>query len=129
MPESSTKTCAGLATPLSVIGTAAELDAGLAQALSDYVAPHVSLQQQVQASAAVLEAAKAELAAKVTKATQKPATAAASKAKPTSVAPPKPAAGAASDDDDDAAGDSDAADDAGQGSTASPAKSDPVSLF
>jgi PRTRC genetic system protein E len=126
MPEG-TKTCAGLATPLSVIGTAAELDAGLAQALSEYVAPHVSLQQQVQASAAVLAAAKTELAAKVTKATQKPA--AASKAKPTSVAPTTPAAGAACEDDDADAGEPDAADDAGQGSTASPAKSDPVSLF
>lgn len=125
MPEGA-KTCAGLATPLSVIGTAAELDAGFAQALSEYVAPHVSLQQQVQASAAVLAAVKTELAAKVSKATQKPAAAAASKSKPASVAPPTPAAGAACEDDDE---DSDASDDSGQGGTASPAKADAVSLF
>jgi len=125
MPEG-TNACAGLATPLSVIATAAELDAGFAQALSEYVAPHVSLQQQVQASAAVLAAAKTELAAKVSKATQKPAAAAASKSKPASVAPPTPAAGAACEDDDE---DSDASDDSGQGGTASPAKADAVSLF
>jgi PRTRC genetic system protein E len=125
MPEG-TKTCTGLATPLSVIATAAELDAGFAQALSEYVAPHVSLQQQVQASAAVLAAAKTELAAKVSKATQKPAAAAASKSKPASVAPPTPAAGAACEDDDE---DSDASDDSGHGATASPTKADAVSLF
>ena len=126
MPEATTKTCAGLATPLSVIATAAELDAGFAQALSEYVAPHVSLQQQVQASAAVLAAAKTELAAKVSKATQKSAAAAASKSKPASVAPPTPAAGAACEDDDE---DSDASDDSGHGATASPTKADAVSLF
>jgi PRTRC genetic system protein E len=123
MPEGSAA-CEALSTGLSLQGTAAELDAGVADALTAYVKPHMSLHEQALASVAVLAAAKTELSSKVAKAANKSATAPAAKAtalkRPSSVAE-VPSGSQAEDDDLN--------DDEGESTKPSTASTDTVSLF
>lgn len=58
---------AALKTPLSLTGTPAELDEGFAQALATYVTARKSLADQVAQTAAILDAAKKQQAAKAVK--------------------------------------------------------------
>lgn len=58
MPSSKGTKDAALATPLSLTGTAEELDAEFATLLSSYVGARKSLIEQVEATTTVLEAAK-----------------------------------------------------------------------
>ena len=62
---------AGLSLPLVMSGRPEEFDAGFAQALSAYATSRRSLAEQVEATAAVLEAAKATQTQKATKALSK----------------------------------------------------------
>lgn len=62
---------AGLSLPLAMSGRPEEFDSGFAQALSDYATSRRSLAEQVEATAAVLEAAKATQTQKATKALSK----------------------------------------------------------
>lgn len=64
-----------LAQPLALTATAAELDAQFAECVSQYVTARKSLTEQMEATAAVLAAAKQESAGKAVKAITKSATA------------------------------------------------------
>lgn len=64
---------AALKTPLSLTGTPAELDEGFAQALATYVTARKSLADQVAQTAAILDAAKKQEAAKAVKSAPKAA--------------------------------------------------------
>lgn len=64
-----------LAQPLALTATAAELDAQFAECVSSYVTARKSLAEQMEATAAVLVAAKQESAGKAVKAITKSATA------------------------------------------------------
>ena len=64
-----------LAQPLALTATAAELDAQFAECVSSYVTARKSLTEQMEATAAVLAAAKQESATKAAKAITKSATA------------------------------------------------------
>ena len=64
-----------LAQPLALTATAAELDAQFAECVSSYVTARKSLTEQMEATAAVLAAAKQESAGKAVKAITKSATA------------------------------------------------------
>lgn len=76
-PKATGDLAAVLATPLQISGTPDELDTGLGDALSKYTVSHQSLSEQVDATLAVIEAAK--------KATTEKAAAAVTKAKTSSV--------------------------------------------
>lgn len=64
-----------LAQPLALTGTASELDAEFVESASTYVGARKSLAEQMEATAAVLAAAKQESATKAAKAITKSATA------------------------------------------------------
>lgn len=70
-----------LAQPLALTATAAELDAQFAECVSSYVTARKSLAEQMEATAAVLVAAKQESAGKAVKAITKSATASTVKGK------------------------------------------------
>lgn len=71
-----------LAQPLVLTATAAELDAQFAECISTYVTSRKSLTEQMEATAAVLAAAKQESAKTAVKAISKSATASTVKDKP-----------------------------------------------
>lgn len=62
-----------LNTPLCLTGTAEELDEGFVEALKSFTAARGSLTEQVEATNAILEAAKKEAVTKATNAGKKPA--------------------------------------------------------
>lgn len=82
-----------LAQPLALTATPEELDAQFADVVATYAGARKSLAEQVEATAAVLEAAQKESASKATKALTKSAAASTVKEKPVA---------ASEDDDDDA---------------------------
>lgn len=63
-----------LGAPLAIFGTPTELDEGFADALRSYTTTRQSLVEQVEATNAILEAAKANQSTKATKALAKAAT-------------------------------------------------------
>ena len=67
------KVSGALDTPLSLTGTAAELDEGFAGILASYTAKRQDLSDQLAATEAILEAAKKEAADKAKKSIAKPA--------------------------------------------------------
>lgn len=67
------KTGSTLDTPLSLTGTAAELDEGFAEVLSGYTGKRQNLSDQLAATEAILEAAQQEAADKAKKSLAKPA--------------------------------------------------------
>ena len=67
IPKVTDAKAAALKTPLSLTGTPAELDEGFAQALATYVTARKSLADQVAQTAAILDAAKKQQAAKAVK--------------------------------------------------------------
>lgn len=73
-----------LAQPLALTGTAVELDTQFAECVSSYVSSRKSLTEQLEATAAVLAAAKQESASKAVKAITKSAEASTVKDKATS---------------------------------------------
>jgi PRTRC genetic system protein E len=87
-----------LSTPLSMVATPDELDAGMADELGRWVGARLSLREQIDAANLILEAARKEAAATASKAAQRPA---AGKAKPAAPAKAAAAAGADGDDGDD----------------------------
>jgi len=95
-----------LSTSLSMDGTAEELDQGMVDEIERYVGGHVSLREQVDAAALIMEAARKEVATASSKATQRPAP-----AKPKAALVGKAAGGTAAsdyadpDDTDEDAGD------------------------
>ena len=103
----------GLGTGLSLTGTPTEMDAELPGVLSGYTAQRVSLKEQYQASATVMEAAAAAAAAEAATAASKPKAKAADKLTPTKV---RPVIGANSSTANDAG------DDLGKSGTAACAK-------
>ena len=62
-----------LSTGLAMDGTAEELDQGMVDEIERYVGTHVSLREQVEAAAIIMEAARKEVANASSKATQRPA--------------------------------------------------------
>lgn len=110
-----------LSTSLSMDGTAEELDHGMVEEIERYVGTHVSLREQVDAAAIIMEAARKEVATASSKATQRPAPAKPKAAVAGKVAEAAAASGAgASDDADPDDTDDDAADEQG-GTPAAPA--------
>ena len=75
---------ASLNTPLVLTGTAEELDAEFVNLLASYTSKRVSLAEQLEATEAILEAAKKDSAAKATKAVAKGAAKPDAKAKSSS---------------------------------------------
>jgi PRTRC genetic system protein E len=67
MPQGSAKDAAMLQ-PLALTASAAELDAGFADALASYTGAHASLAEQVAATTAILESAQKTQVTKATKA-------------------------------------------------------------
>ena len=65
-PKATGEDAAALSTPLSLTATAAELDEGFVQILSEYVGTHQSLSEQMENTKAILEAAKTESQKKAT---------------------------------------------------------------
>ncbi|SAK57678.1 hypothetical protein AWB76_02494 [Caballeronia temeraria] len=94
MPQGTAKDAAMLQ-PLALTATAAELDAGFADALAAYTGAHASLAEQVAATTAILEAAKTTQVAKATK------TLAKGSSKPASPASGRSSEGDGDGDDDD----------------------------
>ena len=93
MPQGTAKDAAMLQ-PLALTASAAELDAGFADALAAYAGAHASLAEQVAATTAILEAAKTTQVSKATK------TLAKGSSKPALPAPSKSSAESDGDDDD-----------------------------
>jgi PRTRC genetic system protein E len=115
-----------LSKPLTLTATPEEFDAGFVNALQSFQAKRVSLAEQVEATAEVLAAAKAEQSARAAKA-KKPATAPAK----TTTKPSATGSGGEADpdpeDEDDAGGDSTGSD---QSASVAPVSTDPApSLF
>lgn len=102
-PKAAGDVASALATPLQITGTPDELDAGLGNALTQYVGAHKSLAEQVEATMAVMDAAKKaaseKAAAAVTKAKASPVKVATSKTLP------PPVAGEDNGDEEDERGD------------------------
>lgn len=73
IPKVTDAKAAALKTPLSLTGTPAELDEGFAQALTTYATARKSLAEQVAQTAAILDAAKKQEAAKAVKSAPKAA--------------------------------------------------------
>ena len=93
MPQGTAKDAAMLQ-PLALTASAAELDAGFADALAAYAGAHASLAEQVAATTAILEAAKTTQVSKATK------TLAKGSSKPALPAPSRSSAENDGDDDD-----------------------------
>ncbi|TCK32524.1 PRTRC genetic system protein E [Paraburkholderia sp. BL8N3] len=93
MPQGTAKDAAMLQ-PLALTASAAELDAGFADALAAYAGAHASLAEQVAATTAILEAAKTTQVSKATK------TLAKGSSKPALPAPSRSSAESYGDDDD-----------------------------
>jgi PRTRC genetic system protein E len=93
MPQGTAKDAAMLQ-PLALTASAAELDAGFADALAAYAGTHASLAEQVAATTAILEAAKTTQVSKATK------TLAKGSSKPALPAPSRSSAENDGDDDD-----------------------------
>jgi len=93
MPQGTAKDAAMLQ-PLALTASAAELDAGFADALAAYAGAHASLAEQVAATTAILEAAKTTQVSKATK------TLAKGSSKPALPAPSKSSAESDGDADD-----------------------------
>jgi len=96
MPQGTAKDAAMLQ-PLALTAMAAELDAGLVDALAAYTGAHASLAEQVAATTAILEAAKTTQVSKATK------TLAKGSSKPALPAPGRSSTDADNDDDDGSA--------------------------
>ena len=67
IPKPKCESEAALKTPLNLVGTAAELEAGFVEAIGTYAQAHTSLADQVAQTAKLLESAKTQSAAKAVK--------------------------------------------------------------
>ena len=119
MPQGTAKDAAMLQ-PLALTASAAELDAGFADALAAYAGAHASLAEQVAATTAILEAAKTTQVSKATK------TLAKGGSKPALPAPGRSSTDA-DNDDDDAGNDAEGQSTAPNASSAMEASTEPAS--